>query len=80
MLSEVMRRLGDDDDVDQVVEELEKADRPISDRLAMGTWWAPVPALEAGEDRTGHRVRPNPFDLRRIAGLHGNPVSLSINP
>ena len=57
VLGEMMRCLGDDSDIHQVIEEFQKADRPAGDDLAVGSRRAPQPALEAATGRLiGHRL------------------------
>lgn len=51
MLGEVVRRLGDDDDVD----ELEEIDLPMWDGVAVRPARLPEPALESGQRLTGSR-------------------------
>src|SRR5689334_5241086 len=63
VFGEMVGGLGDDGDVDEVVEELEEADRPVGDRVSMWPWRTPEPPLEGTRSlaRHGERVAaPSP--------------------
>jgi hypothetical protein len=47
MLGQVVGRLADDGHIHQVVEQLQDADLPVGDDLAMGSRQPPEPPLEA---------------------------------
>ena len=65
MLGQVMGRLADDGHIHQVVEQLQDADLPVGDDLAMGSRRPPEPPLEAAVGLAGHGISRPP----RLAGV-----------
>ena len=58
---------GDHDDIDEVVEQFEEADRPILDDVAVSTRWLPEPASEVSQHRGRNIARSIceiPLDLK----------------
>ena len=47
MLSQVIGRLAEHGHIHQVIKQLQDADLPVGDDLAMGSWRPPEPPLEA---------------------------------
>ena len=64
-----MRRLRDDDDVDEVVEELEEADPALRLDLAVRPRRSPEPAPEAADERSARDRRPSGGPRARWARL-----------
>jgi hypothetical protein len=60
VLGQVVGGLADDGHIHQVVEQLEEADLPVSDGLAVGSWRPPKPPLEAAVGLAGHCVSRPP--------------------
>ena len=52
-----MRRLADGCHIHKVIKELEEADRPVGDRVAVGAGRAPEPTLELRDGLARHDVR-----------------------
>jgi hypothetical protein len=69
VLGQVVGCLADDGYIDQVVEQLEVADLPVGDGLAVGSWRPPEPPLEPPGDLAGHGIsRPPRRTSRRLGG------------
>jgi hypothetical protein len=49
VLGQVMRRPSDDNDIHEVIEQLDEADRPVLDDIAVGTWRKPEPLPEGSK-------------------------------
>jgi len=69
MLGQVVGCLADDGHIDQVVEQLEVADLPVGDDLAVGSWRPPKPPLEAPGDLAGHGISRPPLRTSRMLGV-----------
>jgi hypothetical protein len=67
MLGEVMGRLSEDGDVDEIVEELDEADAAVWPDLATWPRRAPKPALEASATFLGHGVSVAISRMRQMA-------------
>jgi hypothetical protein len=75
MLGQVVGRLADDGHIDQVVEQLQGADLPVGDDVAVGSWRLPEPPLEAAMGLAGHDSSRPPRPTSRMLGDDLGPTS-----
>jgi hypothetical protein len=71
----VVGRLADDGHVGQVVEQLQVADLPVGDGLAVGSWRPPEPPLETPGGLAGHGISRPPRISRRMRGVDPDDTS-----
>jgi hypothetical protein len=64
VLGQVVGGLADEGHIHQVVQQLQVADLPVGDDLAVGSWRPPEPALEAAVGLARHGISRPPPTMR----------------
>jgi hypothetical protein len=76
VLGQVVGRLAEHGHIHQVVEQLEDADLPVGDDLAVGSWRPPEPPLKTAVGLARHGISRPPRRTSQMLDVDPSPVRL----